>query len=291
MCDELTERDIDAYFRNNGITRRTFNQSSLGAAVAAMLPTAANAVEVSGRDVLINTPDGEADAYFVHPTAGASAAVMLWPSIVGIRETFRVMGTRLAESGYAVLVINPYYRTQQGPVIPEDKGFRDPGMRDMLMPFARSLSPETCVTDGRAYVEWLDAQDAVDTSKKVGSIGYCMTGSYCMRLSAAMPDRIGAGCSFHGGGLVTDAEDSPHRLIPRMKASFLVAIAANDDENSPDDKHVLRQAFDDAGVEAEIEVYDNALHGWCIPDSGVYNEAQAERAWSRMLALFERKLA
>lgn len=291
MCDELTERDIDAYFRANGITRRTFNRTSLGAAVAAMLPAAANAVETAGRDVTISTPDGEADAYFVFPAEGASAAVMFWPSIVGIRETFRAMGTRLAESGYAVLVINPYYRTQQGPVIPEDKGFRDPGMRDLLMPFARTLSPETCVTDGSAFVEWLDSQPEVDAAKKVGSIGYCMTGSYCMRLSAAMPDRIGAGCSFHGGGLVTEADDSPHKLIPQMTASFLVAIAANDDERSPDEKHVLREAFDNAGVEAEIEVYDGALHGWCIPDSGVYHEAQAERAWSRMLALFERTLA
>lgn len=291
MCDELTERDIDAYFRKNGVSRRTFNKATLGATVAAMLPATANAVDVVGSDVTITTPDGEADAYFVHPAAGASAAVMFWPSIVGIRETFRAMGTRLAESGYAVLVINPYYRTQGGPVIPEDKGFRDPGMRDLLMPFARTLSPETCVTDGTAFVEWLDAQSAVDSSKKMGSIGYCMTGSYCMRLAAAMPNRIGAGCSFHGGGLVSDAENSPHRLIPQMDASFLIAIAANDDERSPDEKNVLRAAFDAGNVSAEIEVYDGALHGWCIPDSGVYHEAQAERAWGRMLALFEGTLA
>jgi carboxymethylenebutenolidase len=255
------------------------------------LPAVADAAEVVGQDVMVPTPDGEADCYFVHPAAGSTAAVMLWPSIVGIRETFHAMGRRLAESGYAVLVINPYYRTQHGPVIPEDKGFRDPGMRDVLMPFARSLSPETCVTDGKAFVEWLDEQDAVDTSRKAASIGYCMTGSYCMRLAAAIPRRIGAGCSFHGGGLVTDADDSPHRLIPQMQASFLVAIAANDDERSPNDKVVLRDAFDAAGVEAEVEVYEGTLHGWCIPDSGVYNEAQAERAWSRMLDLFERKLS
>ena len=291
MCDELTEHDIDAYFRRNRMTRRSFTATGIGAAVAMMLPQAANAVDVVGSDVTITTPDGEADAYFVHPAGGASAAVMFWPSIVGIRETFRAMGTRLAESGYAVLVINPYYRTQPGPVIPEDKGFRDPGMRDVLMPFARTLSAETCVTDGTAFVEWLDAQPAVDTSKSIGSIGYCMTGSYCMRLAAAMPERIGAGCSFHGAGLVTDADDSPHRLIPGLKASFLIAIAANDDERSPDEKAVLRNSFSSAGVEVEIEVYEEALHGWCIPDSGVYHEAQAERAWGRMLALFDRKLA
>ena len=291
MCDEQTNRDAEAYLRQAGLTRREFNKRGAGAALAMTLPVAANAVEVVGRDVTIATPDGEADCYFVHPSAGAAPAVMFWPSIVGIRGTFRAMGRRLAEAGYAVLVINPYYRTQHGPVIPEDKGFRDPGMRDVLMPFARSLSAETCVTDGKAFVDWLDQQDAVDTSRMAASIGYCMTGSYCMRLAAAIPGRIGAGCSFHGAGLVTDADDSPHRLIPQMKASFLIAIAANDDERSPDDKVVLREAFDAAGVEAEIEVYEAALHGWCIPDSGVYNEPQAERAWSRMLDLFERKLS
>ena len=291
MCDDLTNRDVEEYLRKSGLTRREFNKRGAGAALAMTLPVAAEAVEVVGRDVTITTPDGEADCYFVHPTDGATAAVMLWPSIVGIRETFRAMGRRLAESGYAVLVINPYYRTQQGPVIPEDKGFRDPGIRDLLMPFARTLSPATCVTDGRAFVDWLGQQEAVDTSRKAASIGYCMTGSYCMRLAAAMPERMGAGCSFHGGGLVTDADDSPHRLIPDMKAGFLIAIAENDDERSPDDKVVLREAFDSAGVDAEIEVYAGALHGWCVPDSDVYNEAQAERAWSRMLELFERRLS
>lgn len=291
MCDDLTNRDVEEYLRGNGLTRRDFNRQGAAAAMAMALPVAVNAAEVTGRDVTIETPDGEADAYFVHPVEGAHAAIMLWPSIVGIRETFRAMGNRLAESGYSVLVINPYYRTQQGPVIPEDKGFRDPGMRDVLMPFARTLSANTCVTDGTAFVDWLDGQDEVDTGRMIGSIGYCMTGSYCIRLAAAMPGRIGAGCSFHGGGLVTDADNSPHRLLPQTMAGFLIAIAANDDERSPDEKVVLREAFDSAGLEAEIEVYEGALHGWCIPDSGVYHEAQAERAWSRMLALFERRLA
>jgi carboxymethylenebutenolidase len=216
---------------------------------------------------------------------------MLWPSIVGIRETFRALGRRLAESGYAVLVVNPYYRTQSGPVIPEDKGFRDPGIRDVLMPFARTLSPATCVTDGEAYVSWLDQQDAVDSTRKVGSIGYCMTGSYGLRLAAAIPGRVGAGVSFHGGGLATAAEDSPHTLAAEMQAGFLIAIAANDDERNPVEKDMLREAFAEAGVEAEIEVYEDTLHGWCVPDSDVYHEAQAERAWSRMLALFEKALA
>jgi carboxymethylenebutenolidase len=291
MCDDLTEKDIDAYYRRNGLSRRRFGQLGAGAALMAMLPPVANAVDVVGEDVTVSTPDGTADAYFVHPTTGVHAAVMLWPSIVGIRETFRALGRRLAESGYAVLVVNPYYRTQSGPVIPEDKGFRDPGIRDVLMPFARTLSPATCVTDGEAYVSWLDQQDAVDSKRKVGSIGYCMTGSYGLRLAAAIPGRVGAGVSFHGGGLATAAEDSPHTLAAEMQAGFLIAIAANDDERNPVEKDMLREAFAEAGVEAEIEVYEDTLHGWCVPDSDVYHEAQAERAWSRMLALFEKALA
>jgi carboxymethylenebutenolidase len=201
------------------------------------------------------------------------------------------MGKRLAESGYSVLVVNPYYRTHKGQIVPDGKTFRDPGIRDMLMPHARSLSPETCVTDGRTFVKWLDAQPSVDTGRKIGTTGYCMTGSYTMRLAAAIPDRIGAGGSFHGGRLATDADDSPHLLVPQMKAGFLIAIAENDDERDPNAKVLLREAFDSAGVEAEIEVYAGAMHGWCPPDSAVYNEAQAERAWSRLLVLFEKELA
>jgi len=175
--------------------------------------------------------------------------------------------------------------------VPEGKGFRDPGIREMLMPHARSLSPETCVTDGRAYVKWLDSQESVDTGRKIGTTGYCMTGSYTMRLAAAIPERIGAGGSFHGGGLATDEDDSPHLLAGQMNAGFLIAIAENDDERDPDAKVKLRSAFDANGVAAEIEVYEGAMHGWCPPDSAVYNETQAERAWSRLLDLFERELA
>lgn len=291
MCDEQTNRDAEEYLKKQGLTRREFNKCTAGAAAALTLPAVANAVDVVDHEVMVPTPDGEADCYYVHPADGAHAAVMVWPDIVSIRPAFRTMGKRLAESGYSVLVINPYYRTARGAVVPEGKTFRDPGIRDLLMPHARTLSPETCVSDGRAFVSWLDEQDAVDTGRKVGTTGYCMTGSYCMRLAAAMPDRIGAGGSFHGGGLATDAEDSPHLLAAQMKAGFLIAIAENDDERNPDEKVRLREAFDAAGVEAEIEVYQGTLHGWCPPDSAVYNEAQAERAWSRMLALFERELA
>jgi carboxymethylenebutenolidase len=291
MCDELTNKDAEEYLREGGLTRRGFNKLGSAAALAMLLPRAANAVDVVEEEVMVETPDGMADCYFVHPAEGKHAGVIVWPDIVGIRPAFRAMGKRLAESGYAVLVVNPYYRTAKGQVIPEGKTFGDPGMRELLMPHARSLSPETCVTDGRALVEFLDSQPSVDTDRKIGTTGYCMTGSYTMRLAAAIPDRIGAGGSFHGGGLATDEGDSPHLLVPKMKAGFLFAIAENDDERRPEEKVRLREAFDAAGIEAEIEVYEGTLHGWCPPDSAVYNEAQAERAWQRLLALFERELA
>jgi len=291
MCDELTNQDVNEYLRRNGVSRRDFNKLGSSAAIAMLLPAVANALDVVEDDVLVPTPDGESDCYFVRPASGAHAGVIVWPDVVSIRPAFRAMGRRLAESGYSVLVVNPYYRTHKGQIVPDGKGFRDPGIREMLMPHARSLSPETCVTDGRAYVAWLDQQESVDTSRMIGTTGYCMTGSYVMRLAAAIPDRIGAGGSFHGGGLATDEEDSPHLLAPKMKAGFVIAIAENDDERRPEEKTRLREAFDAAGVEAEIEVYEGTLHGWCPPDSAVYNEAQAERAWARLLALFERKLS
>ncbi|HXV61843.1 MAG TPA: dienelactone hydrolase family protein [Vicinamibacteria bacterium] len=291
MCNDLTAKDVEEYLRRNSVTRRDFTKIGSSAVIAMMLPPVANALDVVEDDVLVPTPDGESDCYFVRPASGAHAGVIVWPDIVSIRPAFRAMGKRLAESGYSVLVVNPYYRTHKGQIVPDGKGFRDPGIREMLMPHAESLSPDTCVTDGRAYVQWLDKQKSVDTNRKIGTTGYCMTGSYVMRLAAAIPERIGAGGSFHGGGLATDEEDSPHLLAPKMKAAFLIAIAANDDERRPEEKTRLREAFEAAGVEAEIEVYEGTLHGWCPPDSAVYNEAQAERAWGRLLALFERRLS
>ncbi len=290
MCDETTEKDNADHLRRKGLTRRDFNLQSMGVALAMMLPTVANALDVVEQEVLVETPDGMADCYFVHPAKGAHAAVIVWPDIMGIRTSFRMMGKRLAESGYSVLVVNPYYRTVKGPVIEDGESFSNPEVRERLMPLYRSLSPETAVIDGRAFVTYLDKQPSVDTGRKIGTTGYCMTGSYTMRLAAAMPERIGAAGSFHGGGLATDAEDSPHLLVPQMQAGFLIAIAENDDEKDPNAKVLLREAFDEAGLSAEIEVYQDTLHGWCPPDSVVYNEAQAERAWSRLLALFERQL-
>ena len=254
MCDELTERDNDDYFRRQGITRRDFNRLGMGTTLAMLLPPVANALDLTEEDVLVETPDGMADCYFAHPASGAHAAVIVWPDIMGIRSSFRMMGKRLAESGYSVLVVNPYYRTARGAVIEDGESFSDPDVRQRLLPLARSLSPQTCVTDGRAFVAYLDKQPSVDTSRKIGTTGYCMTGSYTMRLAAALPERIGAGASFHGGRLASDADDSPHLLIPQMKAGFLIAIAANDDAKDPNAKTLLRKAFDEAGVDAEIEV-------------------------------------
>jgi carboxymethylenebutenolidase len=291
MCDEHTARDDEEYLRRKELTRRDFSKGTIAATLSMMLPTVANAKDVVEQDILVDTPDGEADCYFVHPAEGAHAGVILWPDIKGIRPAFRQMGKRLAQSGYSVLVVNPYYRTVKGEVIEPGESFRDPAVREKLMPLARSLSPDTCVIDGKAFVAFLDSQASVDTNRMIGTMGYCMTGSYTMRLAAAIPDRIGAGGSFHGGGLVTDRPDSPHLLVPNMKAGMLIAIAQNDHEKEPYAEPALRKAFDESEATAEIEVYTDTLHGWCPPDSDVYDETQAERAWSRLLALFERELA
>ena len=176
--------------------------------------------------------------------------------------------TRLAESGYSVLVVNQYYRTQRAPVV-NTTNFAE--VRDKLRPLMGSLNAGTQTRDARAFVSFLDTQPAVDRNRKMGTMGYCMGGPFTMRTAAAVPDRIGAAASFHGGGLVTDQADSPHLLVPEMKAQY--------------------HAFARAGLPAEIEVYAGAMHGWCPPDSTVYHEAQAERAWSRLLALFENALA
>lgn len=294
MCDELNSKDAETYFLNSGLSRRDFGRFGLGAALASILPVSASAADVIEREVMVDTPDGKADCYFVHPASGRHAAVVMWPDIFGIRPAFRQMGKRLAESGYAVLVVNPYYRSMHGQLVPNDTKIIGPELRKEIFPKARelagTLSPETCVTDGRAFLAFLDKQDAVDKAKKAGAMGYCMTGSYTFRMAADMPDRIGAGASFHGGGLVTDAADSPHRLIPEIKAGFLVAIAENDDERQPEAKVVLREAFEKAGLEAEVEVYEGAMHGWCPPDSMAYNQVQAERAWRQMQGLFAQRL-
>ncbi|MDA1075833.1 MAG: dienelactone hydrolase family protein [Proteobacteria bacterium] len=290
MCDETTVEESKEYLSGK-LSRRRFGALTTGAAVAMLLPRAANAATVIENEVTVATPDGMADCYFVHPAQGKHAAVLVWPDIVGLRPAFRLMGKRLAESGYSVLVVNPYYRTQAAPVVGEGASFQDEATRNILMPLARSLSAQTNVTDAKAFIEFLDQQPSVDTARKIGTTGYCMGGPITVRTAAAVPSRVGAGASFHGGRLVTDTDDSPHLLIPQLKASFLFAVADNDDKNEPETKNVLRDSFAAANLHAEIEVYQGAMHGWCPPDSRVYHPEQAERAWARMLHLFESALA
>lgn len=290
MCDQHTFEEDQEFLRKSGhVSRRQFNTLTAGAAIAMMLPPVANAQDVVETDVTIQTPDGVADCYFVHPASGRHPAVLIWPDILGLRPAFRAMGKRMAQAGYSVLVVNPFYRSAPSPVVPDGASFQDPDIRSIVMPMAGALNAQTHVTDARTFVAWLDQQAPVDTARKIGTMGYCMGGPIVMRTAAALPDRIGAGGSFHGGGLNTANPDSPHLGIPNMKAHMLIAIAQNDDERDPESKNVLRAAFDAAGVEAEIEVYA-AMHGWCVPDFPIYHEELAERAWGRMLAIFETAL-
>ena len=291
MCDEHTQNDVDEFLSRSGVTRREFGKLSAAAGMAMMLPTVANAQDVTETDVEVTTPDGVADCYFVHPSSSQHPAVIVWPDILGLRPAFRAMGKRLAQSGYAVLVANPFYRSARSPVVAEGATFGQPEVRNLVLPLMRSLNADTHFTDARAFVSFLDQQAAVDTGRKIGTTGYCMGGPMVMRTVAAVPDRLGAGATFHGGGLATGADDSPHLLIPNTTAHMLHCVAANDDEGNPQAKNTLRAAYAAAGLPAEIEVYDGTMHGWCPPDSEVYNEAQAERAWSRLLALFESALA
>ena len=291
MCEQ---DDFDAmvkYAHRSALSRRQFGALSMGAGLISMIPPVANAAEVTGADVDIKTPDGTCDAYFVHPTKGASPGVLVWPDIFGLRPTFKDMAKRLAESGYAVLVINPFYRVQKAPTSAPNPDFNDPATRKALMGLAGGLTPETAIIDAKAFVPWLDSQAAVSKKHKMASTGYCMGGPFTLRTAATFPERIGAGATFHGGGLVTDKPDSPHLLIPKIKAQYLIAIAESDDKQQPDAKTVLRDTFAKANLPAEVEVYEGTMHGWCPPDSRVYNHDQAEKAWTRQLALFKKALA
>jgi carboxymethylenebutenolidase len=306
MCDDDAFDDMVAYrLRVETLSRRGFGALTLGAG-ASLLPVGckssssapapapatggASATTMTESDVSIVTPDGTCDAYFVHRAIGADPAVLVWPDIFGLRPAFREMGKRLATAGYAVLVVNPFYRKARAPTSAPHANMDDPAVRDALMGLMHSLTPETATTDAKAFVAWLDHQPGVDKARKMGVTGYCMGGPLVLRTAATVPDRIGAAATFHGGSLVTDKPDSPHLLIPQMKAHFLVAIASNDDEKQPEAKSALKEAFAKASLPAEIEVYAGALHGWCPPDSHVYNPEAAEKAWGRQLALFKEAL-
>jgi carboxymethylenebutenolidase len=287
MCDQdQFEQDRKEYEALGFVTRRQFGVL-VAAGLTMMLPQVANAVAVTESDVTITTPDGTADCYFVHPASGTAAAVLIWPDIFGLRPAFRQMGKRLAESGYSVLVVNPFYRVKKAPTA--EAGAATPIAQ--LRPLAQALTETTQMTDAKAFLGWLDQQPSVAKNRKIGTQGYCMGGPIAFRTAAAVPQRVGAVASFHGGGLVTDTPNSPHLQAATSKAQFLIAIAANDDGRSPNEKSVLKETFAKANLPAEIEVYEGAAHGWCPPDSGVYNEPQAEKAWSRLLALYEKGLA
>lgn len=289
MCDEHTTQDNDRALE--GVSRRQFGAMTGAAGIAMMLPMPADALTVAGRDVVIDTPDGKADAYFVAPGGGRHPGVLIWPDIMGLRPAFRQMADRLAQSGYAVLVVNQFYRSTKAPFLAAGESFDQPDVRAKIMPFVKALSNDGTVRDAIAFTNFLDAQPQVDRTRGMGTTGYCMGGPMVFRTAAAVSGRIRAGATFHGGGLVTDKPDSPALLIPQMKAQYLIAIAANDDARAPADKDVLKADFAAAKLPAEIEVYAATMHGWCPPDSRVYDAAQADRAWDRMLTLFGGALA
>jgi carboxymethylenebutenolidase len=235
--------------------------------------------------VSITTPDGICDAYFVAPTSGPAPGVLVWPDVFGLRPAFRQMGKRLAESGYSVLVVNPFYRQKKAPTATQ--GGQTP-IAD-VMPLMQALTPAMHLSDGKTFVAWLDAQAEVDKARKIGTTGYCMGGPIAVRTATVAPGRVGAVGTFHGAAMVTAAPDSPHRLVAQTQARYLIAVAENDDTKDPEAKNTLRAAFDSAKLSAEVEVYP-AAHGWCPPDTRVYDAAQSERAWTRLLATFSTAL-
>jgi carboxymethylenebutenolidase len=259
----------------------------LGAGIAMMLPKVANAAAVTESEVNVMTPDGTADCYFVHPATGTAPGVLMWPDVFGLRPAFRQMGKRLAESGYSVLVVNPFYRKMKAPTA--SKGAATPFGE--VGPLMNALTETTHMTDAKAFIGWLDQQQSVAKNKKMGTQGYCMGGPIAFRTAAAMPDRVGAVASFHGAALVTAMPNSPHLQAAKTKAQFLVAIAESDDKSTPDAKTAMKDTFAKAGLPAEIEVYTGSMHGWCPPDSTVYNEPLAEKAWARLIALYGKALA
>lgn len=293
MCDEIDLKNFD----KRGIDRRQFASltaiTGIGATLAACATASDGATSSGGlasSDVSITTADGTMDALFVHPASGKSPAVIIWPDIAGLRPAFRMMAERLAASGYAVLVANPYYRNAKAPQFADFADFQAKGGFQQVGPWRQAVNAEAVMRDAKALVAWLDQQSAVDAKRGVGTQGYCMGGPFTVWSAAGVPDRIKAACSFHGGGLVGDGATAPINLLDDAKNThFLFAIAQNDDAKAPDDKNKLRAAADATGVDAEIEVYAGD-HGWTVYDSPAYNEPAAEKAWGRLLATYQKAL-
>ncbi len=283
MCDDFTDL---AQPTPDALTRRGFTAFGAVAALAGVAPAlAAPKRKLTERMVAIPTADGSCDALFVHPAKGKAPAVILWPDIGGLREAFYVMARRLADDGYAVLAVNHYYRNGKAPVLASFSEWRTPAGQEKLKPMIAAVNADTNMRDAKAFVAWLDKQKVVDTKRGIGSQGYCMTGSWALRSAVAVPGRVKGVGSFHGGGLVTAAPDSPHLLMAKTQASYLFAIAKNDDARAPTDKDGLKAAAAAAGRPAEVEVYGGD-HGWTVPDSPVYNQAEADRAHARLLAVY-----
>jgi carboxymethylenebutenolidase len=281
------------------LSRRDFMALSVAAGLAAAAgSTLAAAQPVVETDVTIKTPDGTCDAAFIHPATGSHPGVLIWTDAFGLRPAMRGIGKRLAAEGYSVLVPNPFYRIAKAPVFDSAASFNFQDQADMakIRPLMASVNaPGAAEKDAVAYIAFLDAQSQVNKARKIGTQGYCMGGPLVVKTAAALPDRVGAGASFHGGGLVTDKPDSPHLLAPKIKARMYFGIASNDDQRQPDAKDKLREAFAAAKVPAEIEVYP-AKHGWCVPDmpndggAPIYNMPEAERAWGKLVALYKTAL-
>ncbi len=297
----MTEQRREQYDHDEqgtDLSRRDFVAMSLAAGIAAAaMPASAQGLPVVETMVDIKTPDGTCDAAFIHPTTGSHPAVLIWADAFGLRPALREMGKRMAAEGYAVLVPNPYYRVGRGTLL-DTATFNFQTDRAKLGPLMGSITADGAAErDATALVAWLDTQRQVNTSKKIGTQGYCMGGPLVMRTSAALPNRIGAGASFHGGGLVTANPNSPHLLVPKIKAKMYFGVASNDDKQQPDAKDKLKEAFAAVNNPAEIEVYTNALHGWCMPDmpaqagAPIYKKDDADRAWAKLLALYKTALA
>jgi carboxymethylenebutenolidase len=287
MCDEIIHPGL---VDDSRITRRAFGL--VAAATAAAAGAASSPPRVIEKDISIKTPDGTADAVLFTPAkAGQFPAVLMWPDIMGLRPAFREMGRRLASDGYVVLVPNPFYRSKRAPVMEGPIDFGNPATREVLMGYRKAMSDSGIMKDAAAYVAFLDGQPKTSKRRKAGVQGYCMGGALAFMTAAAVPGRIGAVGSFHGGnGLVSKDADSPHLLIPKTKAAFLVLQAQNDDAQQPQVKEELKRAFAQAHRRATVDVYP-ANHGWCVPGSQVYDHVQAERAWGALLQLYRAALA
>jgi len=283
---------------SNELHRRDFVAMSVAAGLAASAGTAGAAMEVVETDVEIKTPDGTCDAAFIHPKSGSHPGVLIWTDAFGLRPSMREIGRRIASEGYSVLVPNPFYRKGRAPFFTDASTVNFQADRGKIQPLMDSVNaPGNPEKDAVAYIAFLDAQKQVDKRKKIGTQGYCMGGALVVRTCAAVPGRVGAGASFHGGGLVTNDANSPHLLAPKIKARMYFGIATNDDQRQPDAKDKLKEAFAAAHVPAEIEVYSQSQHGWCVPDmpagpgGPIYNKPDAERAWGKLVTLYKTALA